>query len=84
MIKPCWQKASSAGGTNVSTSVFLNASSIDGPAMTITAPSGSTNNPFNWSGAMNQGDVIDFRVGANGNLANDSTGLHGYIERITP
>lgn len=78
-----WAQNVTAGGTNVSTSVLKNTTFIDA-AMTITAPSGSTNNPFNWSGALSQGEVIDFRVGANGSFLNDSTGLHGYIERITP
>lgn len=84
MMGRFWAQNVTAGGTNVTTSVFKNTTSIDGTPMTITAPSGSTNNPFNWNGALNQGDVIDFRVGANGSFLNDSTGLHGYIERITP
>jgi hypothetical protein len=84
MMGRFWAQNVTAGGTNVTTSVFKNAGSIDGAPMTITAPSGSTNNPFNWNGSLNQGDVVDFRVGANGSFLNDSTGLHGYIERITP
>ena len=83
MMGRFWAQNVSAGGSNVTTSVTKNSAIID-PAMTITAPAGSTSNPFNWSGPMAAGDTIDFRVGANGNFVNDSTGLHGYIERIAP
>ena len=30
---------------------------------------------------MQQGETIDFRVGSHGSFLNDSTGLHGYIQR---
>ncbi len=83
MMGRFWAQNVTAGGTNVSTSVVKNGGIIDA-AMTITAPSGASNNPFAWSGTLAQGDTIDFRVGANGSFLNDSTGLHGYIERVTP
>ena len=45
---------------------------------------------FHWSNLLyprqinlNVGDTIDFMVGANGSFISDSTGLHGYIERVT-
>jgi hypothetical protein len=83
MMGRFWAQNITAGGSNVSASVTKNGVIID-PAMTITAPSGPSNNPFAWTGALAAGDTIDFRVGANGSFLNDSTGLHGYLERITP
>jgi hypothetical protein len=84
MMGRFWAQNVTAGGTNVSTSVVKNGTITVDAAMTITAPGTPTNNPFNWSGTLAQGDTVDFRVGANGSFLNDSTGLHGYIERVTP
>lgn len=84
MMGRFWAQNPTAGGTNVSTSVMRNGTIVIDPAMTISAPGTPTNNPFTWTGTLAQGDTVDFRVGANGNFTSDSTGLHGYIERVTP
>jgi hypothetical protein len=46
-----------------------------------------TNNHFELTGAgkpLAAGDTIDFMVGSRGSFFSDSTGLHGFIERVTP
>lgn len=76
-----WAQNITAGGTNSGTRVMRNGSPAIDARVTVTAPSGTTNNPFTWSGALNLGDTIDFMVDANGSFISDSTGLHGYIQR---
>jgi hypothetical protein len=93
MMGRFWAQNVSAPGNETDTDtmvVHTNASGatnfID-PVTRVQALSGPvTNNHFEIIGdgrVFDQGDTIDFMVGSRGNFISDSTGLHGYIERVT-
>ena len=84
-----WAQNDSGGGTNTTTMVVKTpfGGSVFGvlDSGNVTRPGTPSNNPFHLSSVgLNVGDTVDFMVGANGSFYSDSTGLHGYIERITP
>ena len=80
-----WAQNISSSGTDTNVIVSIN-NNTPFVSRNIKALGGSpTNMPFMGTGvALAVGDTIDFKVGANGNFANDSTGLHGYIEYDEP
>lgn len=94
MMGRFWAQNVSAPGNETDTDtmvVHTNASgtpSFIDPVTRVQALSGPvTNNHFEIIGngqMFDQGDTIDFMVGSRGNFNSDSTGLHGYIERVTP
>lgn len=84
-----WAQNNSAGGTNTKTMVVRTPFGSSGFVVLDTGdvvrPGTPSNNPFHVPNVtLNAGDTLDFMVGANGSFISDSTGLHGYIERITP
>lgn len=84
-----WAQNNSAGGTNTSTMVVRTPFGSSGFVLLDTGnvirPGAPSSNPFHiLSVQLNVGDTVDFMVGSNGNFTSDSTGLHGYIELLTP
>jgi hypothetical protein len=85
MMGRFWAQNVSNTGTETDTSVALNGGPLI-PVVRIRALNPTSGNPSNHpftSSVMNlnQGDTLDFRVGSAGSFLNDSTGLHGYIQR---
>jgi hypothetical protein len=85
-----WAQNTTAGGTNSGTKVVVKSMpshpandplvNVFGDAATGTP----SNNPFASPASgvnLAQGETIDFMVSSNGSFSNDSTGLHGYIQR---
>ena len=76
------QNVSSSGtDTNVMVSINNNPPLFSGNVKGLGSP---TNMPFTGTRSLAVGDTMDFKVGANGDFINDSTGLHGYIQRDEP
>jgi hypothetical protein len=95
MMGRFWAQNVSAPGNETDTDTMVvhtaasnGAISFIDPVTRVQALSGPvTNNHFEITGGgqtFQQGDTIDFMVGSRGNFNSDSTGLHGYIERVTP
>lgn len=85
-----WAQNVTAGGTNSGTKVVVNSNpshpANDAAVNVFGDPSTGTpsNNPFASPASgvnLTQGQTIDFMVGSNTSFYNDSTGLHGYIQR---
>ena len=75
-----WAQNVSSSGTDTDVTVAIN--SLGTPSNIKALGGAPTNKPFMATGiSLKVGDTIDFKVGANGNFINDSTGLHGYIQR---
>lgn len=94
MMGRFWAQNVSAPGNETDTDTMVvhtaaatNATSFIDPVTRVQALSGPvTNNHFEIAGdgrVFDEGDTIDFMVGSRGNFISDSTGLHGYIERVT-
>ena len=84
-----WAQNNSAGGTNTDTMIVRTPHGSSGFVVLDTGnvirPGTPSNNSFHISMVqLNTGDTLDFMVGAHGSFISDSTGLHGYIERIAP
>jgi hypothetical protein len=75
-----WAQNVSSSGTDTDVTVAIN--NLGTPSNIKALGGAPTNKPFMATGiSLKVGDTIDFKVGANGNFINDSTGLHGYIQR---
>lgn len=81
-----WAQNVSSSGTDTNVMIAINGNNppiFFGNIKALGSPTTTTTNmPFMKTGiALAVGNTIDFKVGANGNFLNDSTGLHGYIQR---
>ena len=79
-----WAQNVSSTGTETDTMVAHNASLIVPPMTLRGLPPTPRNHPFHRGLNLHPGDTIDFMVEARGNCQNDSTDLHGNIQRDEP